>query len=714
MKNLPKFLLILPTIFILFLILDLLFPLNLDALNKEKSQILYDRNGKIVNMAISKDQIWHFNSTKIPDIIKNSTICFEDRYFYYHFGVNPIAIIRAFAHNLTSKRKIGASTISMQVARMLKPKNRTYFNKFIEIFNAFQLELHFSKDEILQMYLNLAPYGGNIQGIKAAAYFYFAKEIDELSYAQAVLLSTIPKNPNKNRLDKKSNINNLKNRLITTLYKQNFITKSQYKRALNERFQNQRFSSIKFAPHYANIAFANKITNSNLDLDLQTNLQRFLANEIANLNDKNVKNGSAVLIDNEKMAVVAYAGSHDFGAIDGQNDGIKSIKNVGSTLKPFIYAKALDNGIITPNSKLIDTKFILPNYTPKNYSDEFMGIISATQALQFSLNIPAVRLNTLLNQDSLYEMLKFADLIEFDKEYYGAGIALGGISLSLLDLTHLYTIFANNGELKPLEIGGKIIDKNATLISPQSAYLVANMLKNTPRSYLNSVWKNTANKPNLMFKTGTSADARDLYTIALSPKWTLGVWLGNFDGSKTDDISGGESAAKVAFNMFDYLDKRFGFVDFITPTGITKQKICTDVYNNGICKDEQDDFLIEKVNLKSKCDLFDSSELYFMIKSKYLSRNDLENGVCANKFKQIRPILNDIDGKVFQNNNNFKLEITCTAVFGDEIYISIDEQKYTKKPNAKAFFERFVSGEHTIKCLDEYSNLSEAKFELKD
>lgn len=714
MRDFGKFAFIFFGVFALFLVLDLLFPLNLDALNKEKSQILYDKNGKIVNMAISKDQIWRFSDTKIPPILKNSTIFFEDRYFYYHFGINPASMIRAFFHNLTSKRKIGASTISMQVARLINPKPRTYTNKIIEIFNAFQLEFHFSKDEILSMYLNLAPYGGNIEGIKTAAYFYFGKNIDELSYAQSVLLSVIPKNPNKNRLDKKSNINNLKNRLISTLYKEKIINESEYQRALSENFENKRLKAIKFAPHYANIAFANEITNSNLDLDLQVNLERFLKQEIANLSDKNVKNGSAVLIDNEKMTVVAYVGSHDFDAVDGQNDGVRSLKNVGSTLKPFIYAKALENGLITPKSKLIDTKFILPNYVPKNYNSDFSGIVSANLALQFSLNIPAVRLNTLLEDDSLYEMLKFADLVEFDKEHYGAGIALGGISLSLLDLTHLYTIFANNGELKPLEIGGKIIQKNANLLSPQSAFLVVNMLKNSPRSYLNSVWKNTQNKPNLAFKTGTSARAQDLYTIALTPKYTLGVWFGNFDASKTDDLSGGESAARVAFSMFDYLDKKFGFANFIMPQKIKSQKICTDVYNNGKCIDEQEDFLIDGVELKSKCDLFDSVELFFMIKSKYLSRNDLENGICANKFKQTKPILNDIDDKIFYTSDKLKLEISCTAVFGDEIYISIDQNKYTKKSNAKPFFVEFESGFHEIKCLDEYSNLTTAKFEVKN
>lgn len=956
--------------FALFLILDALYPLNLDMLNKQKSRILYDRNGEILNMQISDDQIWRFyaSADEIPPRLKQSAIYFEDRYFYYHFGVNPASILRAatynFTQNFTKKsegnvERVGASTITMQVARMMHPKQRSYKNKIIEIFNAFQLEWHFSKDEILGMYFNLAPYGGNIEGVKTAAYFYFKKELRELSNAQIALLSVIPKNPNKNRLDRRSNINALKNRLISQLREGGVISQSEYERALAEPFSPRRYAAPNYAPHYALLAFSNyKMQNftvkddvnftqnleqggapgatseqassaarraaaeaesnfsdaasaesgftvaakvelnlsnaaeaqtgvdlkeinskeadfktnapknlnlggtslnlneregaesqtdakpnesksvkpnereganlderrdfidaahslqntqslnlneqrdaarlpqnfqadansserprvnfiaqinsvsdvsmqtdfassnanaqtdstsdakmqtasaasaesqansapnakvpqnfalaararansdpnaktqensanskggaqskeqtararefarlnegkiySSLDLKTQIALEGFLKSEILSLRDKGVRNGAAVLIDNESMSVIAYVGSHDFSANEGQNDGVRSQKNVGSTLKPFIYAKALQHGLITPSKKLIDAPIIFAGYVPRNYNQGFMGAVSATDALSLSLNIPAVKLNLMLEGDGLYEMLSNVHLAEFSKDYYGAGIALGSISMSLMDLTRLYSAFANGGKLRKLEIAGVKIGDDAKILTPQSAYIVTQMLRNAPRSYLGSVWQNTLNAPPLMFKTGTSADARDLYTVALTPKFTLGVWLGNFDGSKTRDLSGGVSAAKVAFNMFAFLDKSgmLGEVEFARPAGVSLRRVCTDAYREKECAQSADDLTIDGVEPNEECEIYGTSELFYLLKHGLLDPQKVRTGRCAAKFSAVKPVLNDINAKTYETGEDgtLRLKVQCTAVFGERVYIRL-------------------------------------------
>ncbi len=956
--------------FALFLILDALYPLNLDMLNKQKSRILYDRNGEILNMQIGDDQIWRFyaSADEIPPRLKQSAIYFEDRYFYYHFGVNPASILRAatynFTQNFTKKsegnvERVGASTITMQVARMMRPKQRSYKNKIIEIFNAFQLEWHFSKDEILGMYFNLAPYGGNIEGVKTAAYFYFKKDLRELSNAQIALLSVIPKNPNKNRLDRRSNINALKNRLISQLREGGVISQSEYERALAEPFSPRRYAAPNYAPHYALLAFSNyKMQNftvkddvnftqnleqggapgatseqassaarraaaeaesnfsdaasaesgftvaakvelnlsnaaeaqtgvdlkeinskeadfktnapknlnlggtslnlneregaesqtdakpnesksvkpnereganlderrdfidaahspqntqslnlneqrdaarlpqnfqadansserprvnfiaqinsvsdvsmqtdfassnanaqtdstsdakmqtasaasaesqansapnakvpqnfalaaraqansdpnaktqensansnggaqskeqtararefarlnegkiySSLDLKTQIALEGFLKSEILSLRDKGVRNGAAVLIDNESMSVIAYVGSHDFSANEGQNDGVRSQKNVGSTLKPFIYAKALQHGLITPSKKLIDAPIIFAGYVPRNYNQGFMGAVSATDALSLSLNIPAVKLNLMLEGDGLYEMLSNVHLAEFSKDYYGAGIALGSISMSLMDLTRLYSAFANGGKLRKLEIAGVKIGDDAKILTPQSAYIVTQMLRNAPRSYLGSVWQNTLNAPPLMFKTGTSADARDLYTVALTPKFTLGVWLGNFDGSKTRDLSGGVSAAKVAFNMFAFLDKSgmLGEVEFARPAGVSLRRVCTDAYREKECAQSADDLTIDGVEPNEECEIYGTSELFYLLKHGLLDPQKVRTGRCAAKFSAVKPVLNDINAKTYETGEDgtLRLKVQCTAVFGERVYIRL-------------------------------------------
>ena len=1028
--------------FALFLILDALYPLNLDMLNKQKSRILYDRNGEILNMQISDDQIWRFyaSADEIPPRLKQSAIYFEDRYFYYHFGVNPASILRAatynFTQNFTKKsegnvERVGASTITMQVARMMRPKQRSYKNKIIEIFNAFQLEWHFSKDEILGMYFNLAPYGGNIEGVKTAAYFYFKKDLRELSNAQIALLSVIPKNPNKNRLDRRSNINALKNRLISQLREGGVISQSEYERALTEPFSPRRYAAPNYAPHYALLAFNNfanarnlrgftransaqdaascdsdalgtgyegradlnlsspaassksrlqadltqnkgsggaaklnvpqhekdgaraglnftepaelnscsRALNSNsqadqsqsdaadlsarlqgrsggeqarinakvsgdlnfnsqasisfcsktsldlaglnsrskaepgsslqtgsnfapkshfenfkildlgaqagqasssvapkeraaqdedargeeqgvsnknlqnkprkeqdaqsvypsarlgaasppsnlsadanldkkrgvasasrapqnpqtkassserpsvnfsaqtnssssaelqansdpnakvpqnfalaaqaqinsnpkaktqenfknfkgsaqskeqtalvqelarlnegkiyssLDLKIQIALEGFLKSEILALRDKGVRNGAAVLIDNESMRVIAYVGSHDFSANEGQNDGVRSQKNVGSTLKPFIYAKALEHGLITPSKKLIDAPITFAGYVPRNYNQGFLGAVSATDALSLSLNIPAVKLNLMLEGDGLYEMLSNVHLAEFSKDYYGAGIALGSISMSLMDLARLYSAFANGGKLRKLEIAGAKIGDDAKILTPQSAYIVTQMLRNAPRSYLGSVWQNTLNAPPLMFKTGTSADARDLYTVALTPKFTLGVWLGNFDGSKTRDLSGGVSAAKVAFNMFAFLDKSgmLGEAEFARPAGVSLRRVCTDAYREKECAQSAEDLTIDGVEPNEECEIYGTSELFYLLKHGLVDPQKVRAGRCAAKFAAVKPVLNDINAKTYETGEDgfLRLKVQCTAVFGERVYIRL-------------------------------------------
>lgn len=1019
--------------FALFLILDALYPLNLDMLNKQKSRILYDRNGEILNMQISDDQIWRFYAAadEIPPRLKQSAIYFEDRYFYYHFGVNPASILRAatynFTRNFTKKsegnvERVGASTITMQVARMMRPKQRSYKNKIIEIFNAFQLEWHFSKDEILGMYFNLAPYGGNIEGVKTAAYFYFKKDLRELSNAQIALLSVIPKNPNKNRLDRRSNINALKNRLISQLREGGVISQSEYERALAEPFSPRRYAAPNYAPHYALLAFnnfanarnlrgfaransaqdaascgsdalgegcegradlnlsspaassksrlqadltqnkssggaaklnapqhekdgaqaglnfteqaelnscsrtlnsnsqadqsqsdaadlsarlrgrsggeqdaqtsgdlnfnsqtginscsktdldlaslnyrsktepgsslqtgsnlarkshfenfkildlsaqagqanssaarkeqgaqnvdiserlsaanppsnlsadanldkkqgvasvshapqnpqadANSSERSSVNFDLQTNsisdastqtdfassdasaqvdstpgakiqtgsasgaraqtnsssgakaqinsnpkaktrenfanskasaqpkeqtaraqelarlsegkiysnldlktqiaLENFLKDEIFELRSKGVRNGAAVLIDNESMSVIAYVGSHDFSGREGQNDGVRSQKNVGSTLKPFIYAKALEHGLITPSKKLIDAPIIFAGYVPRNYNQGFMGAVSATDALSLSLNIPAVKLNLMLEGDGLYEMLSNVHLAEFSKDYYGAGIALGSISMSLMDLARLYSAFANGGKLRKLEIAGAKTGDEMQILTPQSVYIVTQMLRNAPRSYLGSVWQNTLNAPPLMFKTGTTADARDLYTVALTPKFTLGVWLGNFDGSKTKDISGGVSAAKVAFNMFAFLDKSamLGETEFARPHGVSLQSVCADAYREESCAQSANDLTIEGVELNEECEIYGTNELFYLLKHGLIDPQKARTGRCATKFAAVKPALNDINAKTYETGSGgtLRLKVQCTAVFGRNVYLKI-------------------------------------------
>ncbi|MBF0897438.1 MAG: penicillin-binding protein 1C [Campylobacter concisus] len=702
----------------IFLILDQIYPLNLDALKKDEAKILLDKNGEIINMKLSSDGIWRFHEQSFPNSLKQCVVLFEDRYFYYHFGVNFASIFRAFFHNLRSDNRIGASTITMQVARMLEPSDRSYKNKIREIFRAFQLELHFSKDEILNLYLNLAPYGGNIEGAKAASFFYFGKELNELSYAQAALLSTIPKNPNKNRLDRVSNINALKNRVIKMLYKANLIDLSAFKRAQAEPFKNVRIRAVVNASDYANVAFKNQISKASLDLNLQKNMLKILKDAMFSLKAKNANNAAAVVIDNKKMSVVAFIGSHDERARDGKNSALNMKRNTGSTLKPFIYSLALDSGLITPNSQLIDTQIYLNEYVPKNFSNDFLGLVSAKDALNFSLNIPVINLDLKLKDNSLYELLEKVNLVDENKEFYGSSIVLGSAEMSLIDLAHLYTIYANGGVYRPLEFAGKNYkneDKNITLISPQSAYLTAKMMSEASRSYLKNAWQYAQNTPKIAFKTGTSANSRDLYAIGVDEDYTIAVWVGNFNAEKTDKLTGLNDVSKIVFDMFKLIAQKRNLSFMSEPEGIEKVPTCLDAFSYETCKKTALDDRIVGVKLQDKCESLRGEELEFLIKNGFLDKNEVKNSPCAEVFKDKKPVFAyPYNGEeIVTDENVTQIVLKCYAFLGDEIYLKVDDLNFSKIENASEKRLDLTLGEHTLKCLDQNSNQSEITIKLR-
>lgn len=701
-----------------FLILDQIYPLNLDALKKDEAKILLDKNGNIINMKLSSDGIWRFHEQSFPNSLKQCVVLFEDRYFYYHFGVNFASIFRAFFHNLRSDNRIGASTITMQVARMLEPSDRSYKNKIREIFRAFQLELHFSKDEILNLYLNLAPYGGNIEGAKAASFFYFGKELNELSYAQAALLSTIPKNPNKNRLDRVSNINALKNRVIKMLYKANLIDLSAFKRAQAEPFKNVRIRAVVNASDYANVAFKNQISKASLDLNLQKDMLKILKDAMFSLKAKNANNAAAVVIDNKKMSVVAFIGSHDERARDGKNSALNMKRNTGSTLKPFIYSLALDSGLITPSSQLIDTQIYLNEYVPKNFSNDFLGLVSAKDALNFSLNIPVINLDLKLKDNSLYELLEKVNLVDENKEFYGSSIVLGSAEMSLLDLAHLYTIYANGGVYRPLEFAGKNYkneDKNITLISAQSAYLTAKMMSEASRSYLKNAWQYAQNTPKIAFKTGTSANSRDLYAIGVNENYTIAVWVGNFNAEKTDKLTGLNDVSKIVFDMFKITAQRQNLEFMSEPEGIEKVPTCLDAFSYETCKKTALDDRIVGVKLQDKCESLRGEELEFLIKNGFLDKDEVKNSPCAEVFKDKKPVFAyPYDGEeIVTDENVTQIVLKCYAFLGDEIYLKVDDLNFSKIENASEKRLDLTLGEHTLKCLDQNSNQSEITIKLR-
>ena len=714
--------------FAFFTTYNVLFPLDYKRIFKAQSTLIYDKNQKLIRIKLSPDGYYRFttNKNEIPLLLKKSVLNFEDRYFYQHFGVNPVALIKAFFHNLKSQRKIGASTITMQVARMMQHKKRTFINKLIEMMTAFQIEWYYTKDEILSMYFNLAPYGGNIEGIKTASWFYYKKSLSNLSIAQIATLTTIPKNPNVNRPDKAKNLYLKRLRVLRILLKEKLINIDQFNRAFKEPFLKKRFLIPFIAPHFTSYFKKEGIFESSLNQDIQKNLLQTLQIHSKKLHHFDLHNASGIIINNKSMKIVAYVGSDKFfdKTSFGQNNGVTMIRSPGSSLKPFIYAKALDNGLITPKKELFDLPLHIKGYNPQNYFKNFTGEVSAEIALQDSLNIPAVELNNQLQNDSLYELLLNANVksVNQNKPYYGDSIALGGFGISLFDLAHLYTSFANEGNLKTI---GFTKDHNSTikirLFSKEAAFIVNEILSDAIRPEFSSYWESSVDMIRVAFKTGTSANSKDLYSIGVTPEYTVAIWMGNFSGEPTKNLTGLDTSSKALFEVFSFLSRYEKPSWFKKPHNVLKREICTDAIKFGKCRTLEEDYVIKNVTLKRPCKLLRAEVLAYLSEKKVLIQEDMMKHKCYNIWLSYPPLINSIYNKQviirnLQNKLNLpQIMLKCYSFKENQtITWLIDNDIPIKGKSQEEVFYKLDNGKHRIACLDEASLMSEVNIIIKE
>lgn len=715
-------------VFLFFLGYDLLFPLDTKRLFKPQSTLIYDKNHELLRIKLSSDSYYRFQASpkELPELLKKSVLNFEDRYFYYHFGVNPISIIKAILHNSHSQRKIGASTITMQVARMMHHQERTFLNKLTEVMRAFQLEWHYSKDEILNIYFNLAPYGGNIDGVKTAAWFYYKKPLSALSTAEIATLSTIPKNPNLNRPDRSKNLYQKRLRVLRILLKDKLITKDQFERAFKEPILKKRFKAPFIAPHFASHLTQEGEIISSLDQNIQSQLLKTLQLHVDQLRDLDLHNAAALIIHNPSMKIVAYVGSDRFFNQKnlGQNNGVTMIRSPGSSLKPFIYAKALDHGLITPKQELFDLPLHIKGYDPKNFTRTFTGEVSAEIALQDSLNIPAVELNNQLKKDSLYELLTKANITSLNQEkrYYGDSIGLGGFGISLLDLGHLYTTLAHGGELKSL--GFTQAHKTTTLTklySKGAAFISNEMLSDAIRPEFSAFWESSEDMAKIAFKTGTSANSKDLYSIGVTPEYTVAIWMGNFSGNPTKDLTGMDTSSKALFEVFSFLAKSQRLTWFKQPDSVITKEICSDAIKLGKCQTRQEDYTIKNVVLKRPCELLRAEVLAYLKSKKTLSEDDKVKHKCYDEWKKYPPLISSLYDQQTIIKSSQKTEpfvevmLKCyTFQHNQTVTWLVDDHRPFKTQSQEDHFYKFKAGRHSIACLDNKAFMSELTINIKE
>jgi len=536
------------------------------------STAVYDKSGTLLRLTLSKDEKYRMwvPLNKISPHLINAVILHEDQFFYWHPGINPLSLIRsAIQTYFTGSRRVGASTITMQLARLLyKINSKNILGKLNQILRAIQIELFYSKDEILETYLNMAPYGSNIEGVGAASLIYFNKKAEQLTVLEAVTLSLIPQNPSKLLSTKDKNnklLISMRNRLF-----ENWLGKHEKDKKLKNQlklpFKINHINQLPFeAPHFVD-SILSKYPNvrhivTTLDIKLQKLIERHTRQYIERKKNVGITNASVLLVNYKTMEIEASLGSADFfnNEIHGQVNGTEAKRSPGSTLKPFIYALAVDQGLIHYMTMLKDAPTRFGLYNPENFDGDFKGPITVKDALILSRNVPALHVASRLKPD-LYDFLISANVKDLrDKLFYGLSLILGGAEITIKDIVQLYAILANAGILKPikeiLDNDGKIISykefNRNNLLSRESCFMILNILKDNPRPKQKFKKEWTRDQVSVAWKTGTSIAFRDAWSVGIFGPYIIAVWIGNFDGEGNPAFVGIEAAAPLMFEIVD-------------------------------------------------------------------------------------------------------------------------------------------------------------------
>lgn len=526
----------------LYLALGLMTPPPLNE-GIEYGRAIEDCSGRIIRLGLSPDQKYRLRAT-LDEVAPESVRCllaYEDRHFYSHPGVDLPALLRAAASTLLGRR-MGASTITMQVARLRYGMDTsTPGGKARQIFRALLLERHYSKKDILEAYFNLAPYGGNIEGIEAAARIYFDKPASRLSESECRALTVVPQNPRARHPVRGAEFASARALLDRLLGDEN----NNGPAPLKVRGQG----SLPFmAPHLSTELLASDHPDpvrTFIRPDRQKILERVINDHVERNRRHGIRNAAAILVNTESMQVEALAGSASFFArdIEGQVDGTRARRSPGSTLKPFIYALALEQGLIHPRTILSDSPKSFGGYDPENFDRGFRGPLPAEEALRASRNLPAVALAEQLAAPGLYGFLLDAGVrLQKEESFYGLALALGGAEVSMRELASLYAMLANHGLWQPLRLlRGEVLPAPRQLLSPEAAYITLSMLEQHD---------NGASGMPLRCKTGTSNGFRDAWTAGIAGPYALVVWVGNFDNSSNPNFVGAEAALPLFRDIF--------------------------------------------------------------------------------------------------------------------------------------------------------------------
>ncbi len=558
------------------------------------SVAIYDEQGRLLRLTTAGDErfrLW-VPLRKISPALIETTLLHEDRWFRWHLGVNPVALARAgWRTYVAGGRRQGGSTLTMQLARLhWRVDSRNLCGKIIQIFRALQLETLYSKDEILEAYLNLVPYGRNIEGVGAASLVYFGQCADQLTLPMALTLTVIPQSPARRGKFDAQALQQARTRLFKDwLEKHPGVTmeeraKLQALMALPIQFRDP--SQLPFeAPHLIDMLLAQRGTKpqnqirTTISIDLQHIVERQVQGYVDTQRRLGIQNAVAMLVDYRTMETKALVGSADFHNphIAGQVNGTQGKRSPGSTLKPFVYALALDQGVLHPLSVLKDAPTAFGPFSPENFDGEFLGPIAAKDALNRSRNVPAVSVAARLHDPTLYQFLKSAGISRMRSEHhYGLALVLGGGEITMEELVELYAMLGNFGILMPVRYHADTpIQRGTQLLSEEASFITLQMLKGNPRPDLAVVGQSGVP---VYWKTGTSWGFRDAWTVGIFGPYALAVWVGNFDGESNLALIGIRIAAPLFFRIVDAVwahDSQLSEPAWRLPANLARVEVCT-------------------------------------------------------------------------------------------------------------------------------------------
>lgn len=596
-----------------FLVTGYIFCLPRHLFHVPYSTVVTDRNEELLGARIASDGQWRFpprNTT--PEKIKECLITFEDKHFYHHWGVNPFAIGRAFYQNVKNKRIVsGGSTLTMQTIRLARNESRTFREKLIEMTWATRLEFRASKEEILSMYISHAPFGGNVVGLDAAAWRYFGHSADDLSWAESAMLAVLPNAPAMIHLSKgRKTLLDKRNRLLKQLLEKKTIDSSTYELAISEPLPDEPHALPQIAPYLVSRFYQERngeYSRSTINKGIQTQVEDLAERWSNEFGRSDIRNLAILVIDIPSNQVVAYCGNVHFDRKQGGNqvDVIQAPRSTGSILKPFLYYAMLQEGSLLPDMLLPDVPVNINGFTPQNFSMQFEGAVPASEALARSLNIPAVTMLQRYGVPKFHSFLQQIGLktINRSSSHYGLSLILGGAEATLWDVTNAYAMMGRSLLQLPqrscsLLLPTSRITESTDPFQPGAVWQTFDALKEVNRPE-EIDWKSIPSMQTIAWKTGTSYGFRDAWAVGVTPRYAVGVWVGNATGEGKPGLVGAQTAGPVLFDIFNLLPSSSWFT---RPAGIfVEAEVCRKSgHLKGRFCDETDTLLVLPAGLRTE------------------------------------------------------------------------------------------------------------------